>query len=168
VEAFLMSEPVLQLEIVLAASLEAVWECWTTEKGIQSFFAPACHIEMKPDGAYEIFFFPENPPGLRGADGQRVMAIEPFKMLSFSWNFPPGELRDERTIVVLRFRQEGSQTRLTLAQMGWGESALWTQGMEYFRQAWGEVVLARLKYRLEHGPIDWSNPPSAEKLCARV
>lgn len=162
-----MNEQVLHLEIVLDASVADVWNCWTKPEGVQSFFAPGCNIELKPDGAYEIFFFPENPPGMRGADGQRVMAVEPLSMLSFTWNFPPNlaEIREQRTLVVLRFKQEGSKTRLTLSQMGWGEGSVWSEGFEYFKQAWGKVVLPRLKYRFDNGPIDWSNPPAAEDLC---
>jgi uncharacterized protein YndB with AHSA1/START domain len=161
-----MNEQVLKLEIVLDAPVADVWKCWTTPAGIQSFFAPACNLDIRPDGAYEIFFFPENPAGARGADGQRVMAVEPQSLLSFTWNFPPllMEIREQRTLVVLRFRQEGKQTRLSLSQMGWGEGPLWSRGFAYFEQAWGRVVLPRLKYSLEHGPVDWSKPPGDEEL----
>ena len=35
----------------------------------------------------------------------------------------------------------------------------WDQSFDYFTRAWGEVVLPRLKYRFEEGPIDWEVPP---------
>jgi len=35
----------------------------------------------------------------------------------------------------------------------------WDEAFEYFQIAWAKVVLPRLKYRFEVGPIDWTNPP---------
>jgi uncharacterized protein YndB with AHSA1/START domain len=165
-----MSEEILQIELELNATVSEVWKRWTTAEGIQSFFAPGCNVELRPDGAYEIFFFPENPPGQRGADGQRLMAIENEKMLSFTWNFPPSlaEIRDQRTLVVLRFASSGNACKLTLNQMGWGEGEIWTQGFEYFAKAWGQMVLPRLKYAIEKGPVDWANPPVIEELCLKA
>lgn len=130
--------------------MSEVWKKWTTKEGLKSFFAPDCNISIEPDGAYEIFFFPENPPGQRGADGQRVMAVEQNRMLSFTWNFPPtlAEIRNQRTIVVLRFKEDGEGCLLSLSQMGWGESAIWQEGFEYFKHAWGQVVLPRLQESL--------------------
>ena len=163
-----MTEKILHLELELNSSVQELWKYWTTAEGIQSFFAPACNLDIKPDGAYEIFFFPENPPGMRGADGQRVMAVEEGKMLSFTWNFPPplAAIRDQRTIVVLRFSETATGSKLSLFQMGWGESAIWQEGYEYFAKAWDKVVFPRLKYVVEGNSIDWSNPPAPETLCS--
>lgn len=163
-----MDEKILYLELDLNASVQEVWRRWTTQSGIESFFAPACNLDIRPDGYYEIFFFPENPPGQRGADGQRVMAVEDGKLLSFTWNFPPqlADIREQRTIVILRFAESESGTKLTLSQVGFGTAPIWNEGFEYFRAAWGKVVLPRLKYAIENGPIDWSNPPDIAALCA--
>jgi|LakMenE18May11ns_1017448.scaffolds.fasta_scaffold9688409_2 uncharacterized protein YndB with AHSA1/START domain len=165
-----MTEKILHLEIDISAPVQELWRRWTTKEGIQSFFAPGCNIEMKPDGPFEIFFYPENPPGQRGADGQRVMAVEEGKMLSFTWNFPPqlAPIRDQRTIVVLRFEETKNGSKLSLAQMGWGEGELWNQGFEYFKRAWENIVLPRLKYSIERAAIDWSNPPDPETICAAL
>ncbi len=162
-----MSEKVLELSIVLNASVSSVWKLWTTEAGVRTFFAPAANIELKPGGAYEIFFFPENPPGSRGADNQSIMAFEEEKMLSFTWNFTPelAEIRDHRTLVILRFEKHGeSGCRLSLTQTGWGEGESFQKGFEYFKYAWGEVVLPRLAYSIEKGSIDWSKPPTVEQM----
>ena len=50
------------------ASPEQVWRAWSTKEGLQSFFAPRCAIELWPGGTFEIWFFPDNPPGTRGYD----------------------------------------------------------------------------------------------------
>ena len=34
-----------------------------------------------------------------------------------------------------------------------------SKSFEYFKYAWKNVVLKRLQYRFEVGPVDWKNPP---------
>lgn len=149
-------------EVVVPALLAQVWRAWTTEEGAESFFAPRCHIELRPGGAYEILFVPDAEPGRRGAEGMRVMAVQPPRMLAFTWNAPHSlpAVRDQMTHVVIRLSEAGpGQTRVALRHDGWGEGGEWDQAFQYFTRAWNDVVLPRLKYRFEQGPVDWRNPP---------
>ncbi len=158
-------------EVVVAGGLEQVWAAWTTEEGVVSFLAPACLIELRPDGPYEIYFNPTAEPGLKGGDGLKVLAVQEPNMLSFTWNAPPSlpEVRPQRTVVVLRFSSAGpSQTRVVLSHLGWGEGGQWDAAFDYFEQAWKRVVLARLAYRFDHGPVDWANPPDLSPYEERV
>ena len=66
------SERVIRCEVTVPASVNEVWHAWATEEGIVTFFAPACNVELRVDGPYEIFFNPEAEPGQRGAEGMRV------------------------------------------------------------------------------------------------
>jgi uncharacterized protein YndB with AHSA1/START domain len=161
------NERAIHAEVQVNADLKDVWEAWTTEEGIKTFLAPESKIDMRPDGAYEIYFNPEATSGERGGEGNRVMAAQPMEMFSFSWNAPPTlpEVRDQRTHVVLRFFQENSGTRVTLYHGGWGSGGQWEQAFEYFKRAWGEVVLPRLQHMFKHGPVDWDNPPGPEQLA---
>jgi uncharacterized protein YndB with AHSA1/START domain len=150
-------------EVIVDAVPGEVYKAWTTEEGIKSFFAPACNVDLKVGGLYEIFFAPENPPGERGADGMRLLALEPGKMLSFTWNAPPHlpNVRKQRTHVVVRFEDGGEgRTRVTLRHDGWGEGEEWDRAFEYFDEAWNDVVLPRLRYRFSAGPVDWTDPPA--------
>jgi len=158
------TERAIFAEVKVNADIEDVWDSWTTEEGIKTFFAPACKVDLRPDGMYEIYFNPESPPGERGGEGLRVMSIQPMKMFSFTWNAPPvlSEVRGQHTHVVVRFFPEEGGTRVTLYHDGWGSGGEWDKAFEYFEKAWVEVVLPRLKYRFEHGPFDWKNPPSNE------
>ena len=76
-DASSVRERVLRSEMILAAPLEQVWALWTTEAGLTSFFARGARIEPKVDGLFEILFEPSAPPGLRGAEGLRILVFEP-------------------------------------------------------------------------------------------
>jgi uncharacterized protein YndB with AHSA1/START domain len=144
------------------ADLEAVWEAWTTEEGIRSFFAPDACVELKVNGAYEMYFDPGAEPGSRGAEGVRILALHPGKMLAFTWNAPPHlpEVQGQWTHVIVRLRRlEADRTEVTLHHDGWGTGGQWDRAFEYFQRAWGQVVLPRLQYRFSIGPVDWDHPP---------
>lgn len=156
----------IRLEIVVEANLDEVWNAWTTEDGIRTFFAPDCRVDLRVDGAYEIFFDPEAEPGQRGADEMRILALQPKKMLAFTWNAPlhMPEVRKQRTHVVVRFQElDGGRTKVTLFHDGWGEGGEWDEAFEYFVRAWRDIVLPRLKHRFSVGPVDWEHLPMLEE-----
>ncbi len=153
---------VVEAKITVEASVAEVWQAWTSKEGIVSFFSPACNIEMKVGGAYEMLFDMSAEPGLQGGEGDILLAIQPHKMLSFTWNAPPHlpEVRQQHTHVVVRFESLAeNQTQVTLHHDGWGDSEQWNQAFAYFNRVWQNVVLPRLKYSFDVGPIDWNNLP---------
>lgn len=157
------AERVLRAEVVVAAPLAEAWKAWTTDSGIETFFAPAGHVDLRVDGTYDIWFFPGAEPGARGAEGMRILVIEPMRRFAFTWNAPPTipSIRDQRTVVMLEFAPQGERaTRLRFTHSGWGDGADWDRAFEYFRAAWGSKVLPRLQHRFAVGPIDWNAIPS--------
>jgi uncharacterized protein YndB with AHSA1/START domain len=155
-------ERVIRAEVTVEAGVNEVWEAWTTEAGIKTFLAPAGNVELRAGGPYEVFFNPEAEPGQKGGEGNRVLAFQPRRMLSFTWNAPPSlpTVRPQRTHVVVRLKELApDQTQVTLTHDGWGEGGEWDQALAYFSRVWGEVVLPRLQYRFATGPVDWENPP---------
>ena len=152
------AERSIDKEIVLAATPEQAWQAWTTREGITSFFAPDARIEPRVGGAFEIYINPYAEPGLKGADDMRFLALQPPRMLSFTWNAPPNlpEARQQRTVVVVRIQPVSErETRVTLHHTGWGDGGEWDQAFAYFDRAWGNV-LGNLKKRFETGPVDWT------------
>jgi uncharacterized protein YndB with AHSA1/START domain len=93
------AEKVITVQIQVPAPVPEVWKAWTTEEGAQSFFAPRCRIDLRPGGAYEMLFDLEAEPGKQGGEGMVVMAVQPERMLAFTWNAPPhlSSVRDQRT-----------------------------------------------------------------------
>ena len=152
-------ERYILVEIIVNGNIEEVFKAWTTEEGVKSFFAPECDIDLKVDGTYNIYFFPYEEPGKRGAEGIRIFALEPNKMFSFSWGAPRllfPNVKKQRTLVVLKFEDLGNnKTKLILHQTGWGDGEEWDKAFEYFENAWENVVLKRLQDRFNNGPIKW-------------
>lgn len=156
------SERVITAEVVVAAPATEVWQAWSSEAGVRTFFAPAAKVELQPGGAYEMYFAPDAEPGQRGGEGNQVLAVQENRMLSFTWNAPPSlpSVREQRTFVVVRFHELGpAQTRVVLRHYGWGDGGEWDKAFAYFSRAWNSFVMPMLKYRFDKGPVDWNNPP---------
>lgn len=153
------AERAIDKEVVVAAPIATVWQAWTTQAGIESFFAPQAEIDARVGGAFHIHFDPYGAPGLKGADDMRFMALQPPTMLSFDWNAPPSlpEARQQRTFVVVRLADvDGRSTRVSVHHTGWGAGGEWDKTYAYFDRAWGNV-LGNLKKRFDTGPIDWAD-----------
>jgi uncharacterized protein YndB with AHSA1/START domain len=142
------------------ASVDDTWKAWTTLEGVKTFFAPEASLELAVGGDYEMYFAPESPKGQQGGEGCKILSFVPGEMLSFTWNAPPSmpEVRKERTWVVLTFTPlEGNKTRVSLIHLGWQVGEEWQKALKYFDSAW-EIVLGRLQYRFQNGPINWKSP----------
>jgi len=152
-------ERALDKQVDVPAGVDAVWAAWTTRDGIVSFFAPDAEIDARVGGAFHVYIDPLAPPGSKGADEMRFLALQPKRMLSFDWNAPPhlASVRAQRTFVVVRLTPLGEQqTRVTLHHTGWGDGGEWDQAYAYFDKAW-VGVLDNLKKRFERGPQDWTS-----------
>jgi uncharacterized protein YndB with AHSA1/START domain len=141
------SDQEIRLEVTVPASREDVWKAWTTVEGVKSFFAGGANIDLRPDGAYEIFFAPEAPEGQRGADGMRLLLVQPNVALAFTWNAPGkfANARPQRTHVMIKLHSISEKvTKVTLVHDGFGEGEEWHEVRTYFEDAWGNIVLPRL------------------------
>ena len=153
------SSKILRKEMIIPASLEEVWNAWTTTEGVRTFFSSEAKVELFVGGPYEIYFDLDAPYGSRGSEDCNVLSYLPMEMLSFEWNAPPefGELRGKHTIVVLQLEEVGpGQVKVILSQLGWGKGEDWDKLYGYFDKAWS-WVLGNLKKRFVAGPIDWSS-----------
>jgi uncharacterized protein YndB with AHSA1/START domain len=160
---------ILRAEVTIDAPVEQVWQAWTTEEGIRSFFAPAARVEPRVDGAYDIVFDPSRP-GQTG-EGMRILAFEPPRRFAFTWSAPPTmpSVRAQRTLVIVELTPVGEGgTRLRFTHEGWGEGNEWDAAFRYFDHAWAAQVLPALKYRFEKGPIAWSSRPALSPIADSI
>jgi uncharacterized protein YndB with AHSA1/START domain len=161
-----MQQRMIRKEIVVKASMKAVWDAWTTPEGAVTFFAPRANIRLAIGGPYELFFDLDAPEGSQGSEGLKVLSFLPMEMLSFEWNAPPQYptvRKGQRTWVVVQFFPcSQNEVRVRLTHIGWKEGAEWDKVFQYFKRAW-DIVLGRLAYRFSAGPIDWDNPYSTPR-----
>jgi uncharacterized protein YndB with AHSA1/START domain len=165
------SDRILRAEITVNAPVADVWRAWTTAEGIATFFAPKGRVDLRVDGTYDVWFNPSGGPGERGAEGMRILDVDPPRRLAFTWNAPPSipTIRDKRTVVILDFRAKGDgATVLRFTQEGWGDGPDWDKAYDYFDRAWGAIVLPRLLYRFEKGPLDWNAPPDLAPVAPTI
>ena len=144
-----MNQRIIQKSIALPASLDVIWEKWTTHQGLKTFFGVDNTIELVPGGPFEIYFLMENPVGTRGGEGNRILSYLPKQMLSFTWNAPPSipEVRNHihKTWVVVQFVELKDQhTEVNLNHLGWLDGQAWDEAFAYFENAW-DIVLNSLQ-----------------------
>jgi uncharacterized protein YndB with AHSA1/START domain len=154
-------EPVV-LKAEVHASQAEVWKALTTAEGVHSFFSDQARVEPKIGGAYEMYFLPNNPVGLRGGEGVHILAMEAPSRFFISWNAPPTypDYRNQQTVVEFELESVApNRTLVTLTHAGWGKAAGWNDVRTYFATAW-KTILGRLQYRFDKGPIDWSRAPN--------
>jgi len=149
---------ILQKEVIIDTTRDAIWQAWTTSEGIASFFSPDSKIGKIPGDPYEMYMGMAKPDdsGERGSEGCRLLSMIPREMISFEWNFPPKvprlRMKHARTYVVLRFDEPApGKVRVRFAQAGWQDGADWQKGWDYFDKAWS-FVLNNLKKTLESKP----------------
>ena len=125
--------------------VDKVWWKWTTHEGLLTFFGPDNKVELKLGGAYEIYFLMDNPEGLRGGEGNKIISYLPNKMLSFTWNTPPQyeyvRNHEHRTWVVVNLEPtDDHETQITINHLGWPEGQKWQEVFDYFDKAWETVL----------------------------
>ena len=129
-------------ETYVAASPMDVWLAWTSSDGLASWWAPPKSVvELRVGGPFEIHFDLEQPEGLQGSEGCRVLAYVPGESFSFTWNAPPHlPRREANTWVVLTFSAIDGGTAVRLVHTGFLDGPDWDDYMAYFDNAWAYVL----------------------------
>lgn len=151
---------VMVFEQQLNLPVSEVWTIISTSAGMQRFLAPRVTLDLSVDGLLDVWFFPENPVGMKGAENMRILAIEAPSRLQFTWNQPPflQSIRQQRTVVECVLIEQNETTLIQLNHTGWGRGCLWKQAQNYFSGAW-PVVLKRLAFVCDGHEIDWQQVP---------
>jgi uncharacterized protein YndB with AHSA1/START domain len=136
-------------EIEIAAPAHKAYALWTDAAAWTALMGPdsRANIDLEIGGRYEWLF-----DGKIGSNGCQVLSYIPGRMVSFTWNAPPGQAtRERRTWVVVETEAlSPNVTRLRLTHLGFGQGAAWDETLAYFDNAWGRV-LPMMKAALEAG-----------------
>ena len=139
-----VSSRIIQKERVVPVTPPEAFRLWSTEEGVTSISPPKAKIELRPGGAYEWYFVPDAPAGLRGGEGCTVLAFIPDRMIAFTWNAPPTipRLRESgaKSQVIVEFSPVAGGTHVRFTQHGFGDGEDWEAYYNYFVRAWDRVL----------------------------
>jgi uncharacterized protein YndB with AHSA1/START domain len=126
-------------EIVIAAPAAKAYALWTDSAAWQALMGDPsrANLDLEIGGRYEWLF-----DGATGSNGCQVLSYIPGRMVSFTWNAPPGQAtRERRTWVVVETEALApDSTRVRLTHLGFGQGAAWDETFAYFDNAWGRVL----------------------------
>lgn len=156
------AEKRLDMEAVVPASLDQVWEAFTTSDGLVTWLTPGATVELRLGGPWQANF----PGGKTG--GGTILAFLPREMLAVAALAPEAypTVRRERTQAVFRFDAvDATHTRVRLSQIGWQTGDEWDRAFTYLSKGNAQLLNA-LVHRFTSGPIDWkalfaAQPPPA-------
>ncbi|HVT61685.1 MAG TPA: SRPBCC domain-containing protein [Thermoanaerobaculia bacterium] len=151
----------LDFEVIVPATLDQVWQAFTTVDGLITWLTPAAKVELRLGGAWEAGF-PGAKPG-----GGTILSFLPGEMLALAAMAPEAfpTVRRERTQAVFHFAAvDAAHTRVRLAQIGWQTGEEWDRAFAYLAKGNAEL-LESLHHRFASGPIDWqallaASPPA--------
>jgi uncharacterized protein YndB with AHSA1/START domain len=139
-----LSDKFIEKSIIISSTPSELFQKWTTTEGLKTFFGEDNTTELKPFGAFEIYFLQDAPIGGRGSEGCQVLAFVPNEMFSFTWNAPPhleARTSDHKTFVVVNFDEiTEAKTMVTLRHLGWPDEELFIPVYDYFDNAWDYVL----------------------------
>lgn len=88
VSTTLSGELILHVSFLTNASPEKLWRALTNRDELARWAAKRAVVELKPGGAYEYHYWPNNPTGRRGMEGTKVLCFVPNKLLSHTGGLP--------------------------------------------------------------------------------
>jgi uncharacterized protein YndB with AHSA1/START domain len=150
---------VLRHEVVVPASVEQVWQAFTTSDGMRSWAAPYARLDYRLGGIFESGENPDAKPGDPGVVRQVITSYLPPRMISFHLTeappgFPAPEVVPDVFTVVQLDPAGPKRTRVTLSSVGYRSGEAFDRAYSMFAQ--GNPFYLQMLYRRFHdGPIDW-------------
>jgi uncharacterized protein YndB with AHSA1/START domain len=142
----------LDFTVTVPATLDQVWDAFTTVPGVTAWLAPQATIEPQPGGKWEVSF----GPGSSTAGGT-VLLVQPKTLLAIAAMAPDQfpTVRRERTTAVFSFEPAGpNATTVRLAQTGWQTGPEWDEAYAYLANGNAQLLEA-LYHRFAVGPESW-------------
>jgi uncharacterized protein YndB with AHSA1/START domain len=152
---------VLQIMTVVNAPLDDVWKAFTTDNGFRRWAVPVTHITLGNDGmmesSYELTSKIGDPDNIKN----KIIAYLPEKLIVLQNShvpkgapFDPVLIASIRTIITFE-PIDATHTRVTEAQVGYGEGAGYDDMYKHFRDG-NAYALHTLAQSFITGPVDWA------------
>jgi uncharacterized protein YndB with AHSA1/START domain len=135
-----VSDRVVHVAAELALPPDAAWDLFTTQRGLESWLAPAAEVELRVGGRYALYWQPQDREN-DSTIGCAITALAPGEMIAFQWRSPVMFKRfangaDPLTHVVVSFAPHGAGTRVHLVHSGWRSTPAWEEARAWQERAW--------------------------------
>jgi len=142
-------EKALIFEVEIPAQRPAVWQAFTTSRGLSTWLTPGATVDLREGGEWTAHF----PNGSVG--GGTILSFVPEKEITISAMAPERfpAVRAERTSARFQFETNGKSTLVRLVQTGWKNGEEWDRAYDYLAQG-NAQMLDCLRRRFVSGPID--------------
>jgi len=142
----------LKMEVSVPASVDAVWEAFSTSGGLSTWLTPGAVVDLRKGGEWTAHF----PGGKTG--GGTILGFSDRREMVLSAMAPEAfpTVRAERTTATFRFLPLGKgSTLVQLEQTGWKNGEEWNKAYDYLAQG-NAQLLETLRRRFVNGPLDWN------------
>jgi len=144
-------EKALRFEVTVPASLDDVWNAFTTKSGLETWLWKEARVEIKPGGDWLVIY----PGGKTG--GGTVISATPKHQLVIAALAPEQfpTVRKARTRATFDFTAVSPKaTSVVLTQTGWQQGDEWDNAYEYLSGG-NAQLLNQLYKRFVSGPLSW-------------
>ena len=159
---------ILVSEATVNAPLEKVWWGWTTDKGVQSFFAADSKIDFRVGGNYNVSLYNKD---FQSPTQKTILSFIPFQRFIFEYPIPDKfqSIRNQKTEIIVEFIYRATnETDVKLTQLGWGKNGEWDAAYDYFQQTWLLVMTDMQTHLPKIKPSEEYNTQKAkESLVAK-
>lgn len=144
-------ERTLIFEVSIPASRAAVWEAFTTSKGLSTWLTAGATVDLREGGEWTAHF-----PGGKTGGGTILSFVAEQEIIMAAMapeQFP--QVRAERTTARFEFVANGPSTIVRLVQTGWKNGEEWDKAYDYLASGNAQMLETLLR-RFVSGPIDWA------------
>ncbi|HEY6234401.1 MAG TPA: SRPBCC domain-containing protein [Candidatus Elarobacter sp.] len=142
----------LDMAVTVPATVDQVWDAFTTPAGLTTWLAPFAKVELAVGGPWQVSFTADG-----AAAGGNVLLFQPKSLLALSAMAPAQfpTVRRERTTAVFLFDAAGANaTTVRLAQTGWKPGDEWDKAFDDLATGNAQLLEA-LYHRFAVGPEAW-------------
>jgi Activator of Hsp90 ATPase homolog 1-like protein len=145
-------EKMLRFEVILDTTLKAVWDAFTTEKGITGWEAAKAKLDLRVGGTLLTLYDKNANFGDKGTIVTNIPAYIPMELFIFKVNLNeafPEKCRneDQNLQEIVQFRKiSENKTKIISSMIGWGTGEDWDKVYKFFESGnkWTYEQLAKM------------------------
>ena len=133
-------EKVLQLSIIVPATVKEVWKLFTTDEGLKKWIAPVAKIDMKIGGSIRTNYDSNKTVDDSSSIKLDIINYIEYEMLTLKVNlnnsFPAEAKKEDKNLQeILQFVKVGEhETKIISTMVGWGQGSNWDKAYSFFEK----------------------------------